>query len=72
MRFHPEVIVVGPDPKSGLLTKRFTVFHEIENASSKTIAGPLGQVVLQAIDNTAIVCSTALYYYAAQHSHKTL
>ena len=60
IRFHPEVIIVGPDPVSGLLTRRFTVYHEIKNVSSQTIAGPLGEVVLQTLDTTAIVRSHCL------------
>lgn len=56
VRFIPEVIVVGPDPTTGLLSKQFTVFHEIENTASTTIEGPLGEVTLEALDITATVC----------------
>ena len=56
MRFHPEVIVVGPDPKSGLLTKRFTVFHEIENAS-----------LLGLLDKLCFRLSITQPSYVAQH-----
>ena len=54
--FHPEVIVVGPDPVSGLLTSQFTAFYEMTSISSTTIDGPLGEVIIEALDRTAIVC----------------
>ena len=57
IRFTPEVIVVGPDHLSGLLTRQFTVFYEIANTSLDYIDGPLGEVELQVVDRTAIVCS---------------
>ena len=57
IRFIPEVIVVGPDPISGLLTRQFTVFHEIETTTtSATVAGPLGVVEIQALDAMLTVC----------------
>ena len=55
VRFHPEVIIVGPDPTSGLLIKQFTIFHEVVTTSFSTIEGPLGEVMLQALGTSAIV-----------------
>ena len=55
VKFHPDVILVGPDPKTGLLTSQFTIFYEVSNVSSDTIDGPLGEVVLQDLDLAVIV-----------------
>lgn len=57
VNFYPEVIVVTPDPISGLLTRQFTVFYEVTNTSIHFIDRPLGKVELQVLDTTAIVCS---------------
>ena len=56
VKFHPDVILVGPDPKTGLLTSQFTIFYEVSNVSSDTIDRPLGEVVLQDLDLAVIVC----------------
>jgi hypothetical protein len=61
IRFTPEVFIIGPDPTSRLLTKHFTVYHEIKNISSKTIAGPLGHVILQSLDTTTIEVGSASF-----------
>lgn len=58
VKFHPEVIVVTPDPISGLLTRQFTVFYEVANTSIHFIGRPLGKVELEILDTTAIVCPT--------------
>ena len=56
VRFHPEVLIVGPDPTSGLLTRHFTIHHDIQNTSSiSSIDGPLGEVTLEPLDTTTIV-----------------
>jgi hypothetical protein len=55
------VFIIGPDPTSRLLTKHFTVYHEIKNISSKTIAGPLGHVILQSLDTTTIEVGSASF-----------
>lgn len=56
VNFYPEVIVVTPDPVSGLLTRQFTVFYEVANTSIHSVDRPLGKVELQVLDTTAIVC----------------
>ena len=56
VKIHPDVILVGPDPTTGLLTSHFTIFYEVANISSDTIDRPLGEVVLQDLDLAVIVC----------------
>lgn len=52
--FNPEVIIVAPDPHTGLLTHQFTITHEIKGRP-QNIAGPLGEVILRPLDTVTIV-----------------
>ena len=63
VRFHPELIVVGTDPNTGLLNKNFTVLYLIANTSLDSyIDGPLGEVQVQVLYGTTLVSLTEALY----------
>ena len=50
VRFIPEVVVVGPDPTTGLLTRNFTVYYGVGNSTTGDATyteGLLGSVSVQ-------------------------
>ena len=53
VRFFPALVVVGPDPTTGLLTRKFTVYYGVGDLSTgvggglSDIEGPLGIVSVE-------------------------
>ena len=59
VRFSPEVVVIGTDPRTGLLTREFTIMYSIGSKSNPLLSvnheGPLGVVSVQVPFKTSLV-----------------
>lgn len=59
---NPEVIIIAPDPHTGLLNHRFNISYELKGMVTENIAGPLGHVLLQPLDTLHTVSLQLKHY----------
>ena len=53
VRFFPEIVAIGPDPKTGLLTSNFTLYYGVHNLPS----GEAGNLMINDADGTQGIVS---------------
>lgn len=47
VNFDPEIVIIGPDPETGILTQNFTLTYTISSATQLQLNKSLGQVVIR-------------------------
>ena len=47
MNFDPEIVIVGPDPETGILTQNFILTYAISSATELQLNKSLGQAVIR-------------------------
>ena len=59
MKFDPEIVIVGPDPETGVLTQNFILTYTISSATELQLNKSLGQVDIRDLFETVKVGSHA-------------